>query len=86
MSSADEKLFIALVLIVVVVGLLVYFVPTMIAKMRGHPDTSKIFLTNLFFGWTIVGLIGSVVWACSAYDKPQPLPRPRGRPSDYPRF
>jgi len=86
MNDADEKVLIGLILAIGLVGLLVYFVPTMIAKMRGHPDSRKIFLTNLLFGWTVVGLIGSVVWACSAFEKPQQLPKPKGDKANYPRF
>lgn len=72
--------------VAVVFGLLVYFLPTMIAKMRGHTDSKKIFWINLFFGWTGVGLIGCVVWACSSFDKPTPLPRPKHSSTGYPRF
>lgn len=86
----DEALigwmFIGALVIGATLALLVYFLPTMIARMRGHSDSKKIFWTNLFFGWTGVGLLGCVVWACSSFDKPTPLPKPRHANRNYPKF
>jgi len=85
-TDTDETILLTLILVIAVVGLFVYFLPTIIAKMRGHTDTGKIFWINLLFGWTVVGLIGCVVWACSSFDKPNPLPRPKHSNTGYPRF
>jgi len=85
-TDTDETILLTLILVIAVVGLFVYFLPTIIAKMRGHTDTWKIFWINLLFGWTVVGLIGCVVWACSSFDKPNPLPRPKHSNTGYPRF
>jgi hypothetical protein len=41
-----------------------YFLPTFISLARGHRNTVAIFLLNLIFGWTIVGWIVAVLWAC----------------------
>jgi len=76
-TDTDETILLTLILVIAVVGLFVYFLPTIIAKMRGHTDTGKIFWINLLFGWTVVGLIGCVVWSCSAFDKTTSLPRSR---------
>ncbi|HEX6494302.1 MAG TPA: superinfection immunity protein [Acidobacteriaceae bacterium] len=43
--------------------LALYFLPTLVAKSRLHPNTSAIFLVNLFFGWTFVGWVISLIWA-----------------------
>lgn len=72
--NQEEKILIGVIVIAVLFALCVYFLPTLIAKMRGHTQTKKIFFTNLFFGWTGVGLIGCVVWACSNFEKEKPIP------------
>ena len=44
-------------------GLVVYFIPTIIAAYRKHPQTLWIFLINLFFGWSVAGWIIPLLWA-----------------------
>ncbi len=45
------------------VGLVVYFVPTIVAAYKKHPQILWIFLINLFFGWSIAGWIIPLLWA-----------------------
>jgi Superinfection immunity protein len=45
-------------------ALALLFLPTLVAKSRNHPNTLPIFLVNLFFGWTFIGWVVSLVWAC----------------------
>jgi hypothetical protein len=45
-------------------ALALLFLPTLVAKSRNHPNTLAIFLVNLFFGWTFIGWVVSLVWAC----------------------
>ena len=40
-----------------------YFLPTLIASLRGHSSFSSIFLVNLFLGWTAIGWFLTLVWA-----------------------
>lgn len=42
---------------------LLYFFPTLIANWRKHRNENAILLLNLFFGWTVLGWIGSLIWA-----------------------
>ena len=42
-----------------------YFVPTTVATWRGHPQHLAISVLNLLAGWTLIGWIGSLVWACT---------------------
>jgi len=44
-------------------GLVLYFVPTIAAAYRKHPQTLWIFLINLFFGWSVAGWIIPLLWA-----------------------
>lgn len=41
----------------------VYFVPTIVAKVRNHHNTMAIFLLNLFLGWILIGWVAALVWA-----------------------
>lgn len=47
-----------------------YFVPTIIAIARGKSNAVSIFLLNLLLGWTFVGWVVSLVWACTS-NKPK---------------
>ena len=42
-----------------------YFLPTMIAVWRKHANSGAIACLNCFLGWTVLGWIGSLVWAVS---------------------
>jgi len=42
-----------------------YFVPTLVAHCRQHHNAGMIFFLNLLFGWTIIGWIIALLWACS---------------------
>jgi hypothetical protein len=46
--------------------LLLYFVPTILARHK--TDALGIFLVNLFLGWTVIGWVVALVWACAAED------------------
>jgi hypothetical protein len=55
----------ALALLVLVAFLACYFLPTLIAAIRGKLGTGGVFFVNLFLGWTVVGWFVSFIWACS---------------------
>lgn len=42
---------------------LLYFLPSLIALIRGKRDTLAIFLLNLFLGWSVIGWIVALIWA-----------------------
>lgn len=42
--------------------ILAYFIPSMVAKNKR--DFGPIFVLNLFLGWTFVGWVIALVWAC----------------------
>lgn len=47
-----------------VVGLLVvYPIPTIVAKIRKKRNIKAIFILNLFLGWTFLGWVVALVWA-----------------------
>ena len=45
---------------------LLYFLPVIIAFIRGHDSRWGIFLMTLFLGWTMLFWFFSLVWAVSA--------------------
>lgn len=48
-----------------VFSLALLFLPALVAKFRRHPNTAAIFLVNLFFGWTFIGWVIALIWACT---------------------
>jgi len=44
-------------------GLLMYFLPTIIAVVRNKRDFGAIFVLNLLLGWSVIGWIIALVWA-----------------------
>jgi hypothetical protein len=49
-------------LLVIILALL-YFLPTLIARLRGHKSVIAIFILNLLGAWTILLWIAAIVWA-----------------------
>lgn len=54
----------------IILGLVVYFVPTMVAFKKKHLNKTAILLLNLFLGWTFVGWVVALVWSVKKTDKP----------------
>lgn len=54
-------------LILLVVG---YFVPTIIAGKRKHHNLGAIIAVNLLLGWTLIGWIIALVWSLTAVRNP----------------
>lgn len=50
-------------LAVVFLSLLAYLLPSFIAWYRSHHNTTAIVACNLLLGWTVVGWIGTFIWA-----------------------
>ena len=50
-----------LALLLVIVAL--YFLPTIIASIRGKRNGCAIFVLNLLLGWTFVGWVIALVWS-----------------------
>jgi len=53
-----------------IISLVIYFFPSIIAVGRGHHNKLAIFLLNLFLGWSILGWVGSLVWAATQVRRP----------------
>mgnify|MGYP001604634412 CR=1 FL=1 len=47
----------------ILIGLALYFLPFLVADARRKRNTLAIFAVNLLLGWTVIGWVGSLVWA-----------------------
>jgi hypothetical protein len=48
-----------------VIAFLLYFLPAIIAFLRGHHRRFAILVVNFFFGWSGVGWIIALIWSLS---------------------
>lgn len=56
--------------IILLILLPLYFIPTIIAVKRGHPNRVPIILINILAGWMYgVGWLIALVWSCTAIDR-----------------
>lgn len=44
----------------------IYLIPTFVGFSRGHLASGAIFVANLVFGWTILGWLIILIWACNS--------------------
>lgn len=51
-------------LIVMVLMVMIYFLPVIIAMARKHRNLGPVLILNLFVGWTLIGWVVALVWAC----------------------
>ena len=51
------------VIIFLVLFIVLYFLPTIVASHRKHLSVNSIFVRNLFVGWSVIFWVISVVWA-----------------------
>ena len=59
-------------LIVLLVGMVLYFVPTIVAAKRGHHNVGTIIVINVLLGWTFIGWVVALAWSVSEVRRPQP--------------
>ena len=53
---------------VFILVLFLYFIPTIAGYDK--KNVGAIFALNLFLGWTLIGWVVALVWACTNDDKP----------------
>lgn len=51
------------------IGIVIYFLPSFIARAMNHRNFTALFVLNLFLGWTILGWVGALVWALYKAEK-----------------
>lgn len=45
--------------------ILVYFIPAIVASHKKHKQQTAICILNLVFGWTVLGWLIALIWACT---------------------
>jgi cation transport ATPase len=55
-------------ILTVILGLIVYFLPTIIGRKKAN--VGAIFVMNLLLGWLFIGWVIALVWACTKDVKP----------------
>lgn len=61
-------------LLMMVIALAVYFLPTIIADRRKHHQFNAIAALNLLLGWSGLGWIAAIVWSLTATKPAEPQP------------
>jgi hypothetical protein len=62
MNSGDNTA--DLLMLVLFFGVM-YFIPAITANWRKHQNAGAISVLNLLLGWTLIGWVISLVWACT---------------------
>lgn len=57
-------------LVLSVIGLPIYVLPTIIAVIQNHPKAAPIALVNLLLGWTCIGYVVALVWSVTGGEPP----------------
>ena len=47
------------------IAVLIYFLPFSVAIIRNHNDWLAITVLDLLLGWTVVGWLVALIWACT---------------------
>lgn len=68
-STTNGPLLIAYAIVFTVL-LALYFLPTVVAGLQHRRQLVAIFVLNLVAGWTFIGWVAALVWACIA-DSPR---------------
>ena len=50
-------------ILLILILLAIYFLPTFVAAVRSKRNTAAILVLNLFLGWTIIGWIIALIWS-----------------------
>jgi hypothetical protein len=51
--------------IALIIYLIVYFIPTLVARLRHHNNKLAIIVLNILAGWTAIGWLVALVWSCT---------------------
>jgi hypothetical protein len=62
-SNGNGATLVVVVLLVLVLGAAVYFLPAIIGSKRQVNNSGWLFVVNLLLGWSGLGWIGCLLWA-----------------------
>src|SRR5262245_17300696 len=52
--------------LLVLTMLIIYLLPMIVAYCRGHYRIMAIVVLNLLLGWTLLGWVAALIWACNS--------------------
>ena len=52
--------------ILLIICVIIYMLPTLIAKARDIPSRHAVTMVNIIFGWTLIGWLVAFLWAAMA--------------------
>lgn len=55
--------------VVLIIALAIYFLPTIVAMIREHMSKGAIFALNLILGWTLAGWLFAFIWSLTGNTK-----------------
>ena len=58
--------------IILLLVIIIYMLPTLIAFSREHPHREAVAVINIFLGWTLIGWFVVFLWAALARVEEQP--------------
>jgi len=64
MGPSELNSNVILLILFFIVAVLLYFLPSMVAKRRNHRSRGSILIVNIFLGWTFIGWVVALAWAC----------------------
>jgi hypothetical protein len=64
LNSQQTILIVKILLVLILV--MIYFLPSGIARSRKHQNILAIFALNLLVGWTFFGWVGALVWSLTS--------------------
>ncbi|RJP29195.1 MAG: superinfection immunity protein [Candidatus Omnitrophota bacterium] len=47
----------------IILAIVLYFLPTLVAVLRNHKNKLAVFLLNFLLGWTGLGWVVSLIWS-----------------------
>lgn len=50
---------------ILLLALVMYILPTLVAMLRNHHQVAVVFIVNLFLGWTFIGWVVALAMAMS---------------------
>lgn len=71
--------------ILLLLGVVLYFLPTIVANYNHRDNCGAILALNLLLGWTFLGWVVALVWALTDSKRPAPESTPYAQYDDHAR-
>jgi Superinfection immunity protein len=65
---SEEQMTNLLFVVLCIAGVAFQFIPYFVARHRNHPHPRLICVLSVLLGWTLLGWVGCLIWACVTKD------------------